>query len=189
MTYRKENYFMNYKIIARDVTVTDALEKRISQKIGKLDRFMPEKAEALVKLSAVKHQNRIEVTIPLKKRTLRAEVLDNDMFSALDKIVDVLEKQLVKYKSRLRDRARKDQAFKEEFNSLVIEDDSLTSDNLVIERTKKFAIKPMDPEEAIMEMELLGHSFYVFLNPQTDEVNVVYKRKDDSYGLIEPQFE
>ena len=180
---------MKYKIIARDITVSDALEKRLAQKLGKLDRFMPEKSEALVKLSVLKHEHTIEVTIPLKKRTLRAEVVDNDMYSALDKIVDVLEKQLVKYKSRLRDRARRDSAFKEEFNSLNIDDDSLTTDNMVVQRTKKFAIKPMDPEEAIMEMELLGHSFYVFLNPHSDEVNVVYKRKDDSYGLIEPQFE
>ncbi|MDR2940692.1 MAG: ribosome-associated translation inhibitor RaiA [Clostridiales bacterium] len=179
---------MNYKFTGKDSVLSDSLKERVKSKLDRLDKFLPANTNANVKLSIVKHEHKIEVTIPMRKRVLRAEVVDVDMYSAVDKIIDILEKQLIKYKSRLREKSRKEPAFKEEFNSLNIDENVLTNDNLLIERTKKFAVKPMDPEEAIMEMELLGHNFYVFKNPESDEVNVVYKRNEGSYGLIEPNF-
>ncbi len=179
---------MNYKFTGKDSILSESLKDRIKSKLDRLDKFLPKDTNASIKLSVVKHEHKIEVTIPMKKRVLRAEVVDSDMYNAVDKIIDILEKQLIKYKSRLREKSRKEPSFKEEFNALNIDETVLTSDNLLIERTKKFAVKPMDPEEAIMEMELLGHSFYVFKNPESDEVNVVYKRHEGSYGLIEPNY-
>jgi len=110
------------------------------------------------------------------------------MYAALDSIVDMLEKQLVKYKNRIRSRSRRDASFKEEYEFAGEVPDSADEPPILIERTKQFPLKPMDAEEAIMEMEMLGHSFYVFRNGHTDVVNVVYKRNDGTYGLIEPEY-
>jgi putative sigma-54 modulation protein len=116
---------------------------------------------------------------------LRAEVTESDINSCLDAIVDKLERQMVKYKSRLRERHRRSPVTHEEMD--FIESATSTETNeLTIHKTKRFALKPMDSLEAVMEMELLGHNFFVFRNDKTDEVNVVYKRTDGEYGLIEP---
>ena len=111
------------------------------------------------------------------------------MYTSIDEVVDKLEKQMVKYRSRLRDKSRRDSSFTDELKAISMniesEDDE---DTIKIDRTKKFEIKPMDAEEAVMEMELVSHNFFVFRNSTTDEINVVYKRKDGSYGLIDPEY-
>lgn len=111
------------------------------------------------------------------------------MYAAIDEVVDVLEKQMVKYKNRLRDKARRDTSFIDELKYFepVGKEDKNDDEEVRIAKTKKFAVKPMDAEEAVMEMELLGHNFFVYRNASSDEINVVYKRKNGTYGLIEPE--
>jgi len=179
---------MRYSFTGKNVQLTEALKDRAMQKIGRLEKLLPKNAEINVVFSAVRQENRIEVTIPLKKRILRAEVSETDMFAAIDSVIDVLDKQLVKYRTRLRDKRRRDASYDDEFDYMPPSEE-LTDDNAFqIVRTKRFALKPMDAEEAVMEMELLGHGFYMFKNSVTDEVNVVYKRNDGAYGLIEPEY-
>ena len=179
---------MRFSFTGKNVSLSDSLKDRTEQKIGKLERKLPKNAEVNVIFSTVRQENRIEVTIPLKKRILRAEVTDNDMYACLDSVVDVLDKQLVKYMTRLRDKRRRDASYSDELEYLPPSEETEDEGTFKIVKTKRFALKPMDAEEAVMGMELSGHNFYVFKNSATDEVNVVYKRNDGAYGLIEPEY-
>ncbi len=179
---------MRYTFKAKNTTVTDALKEKITSKIDKLERLFPENTEIVVTLSVVKLSQKIEVTVYLPKRVLRAEVTSEDMYSAIDIVVDKLEKQMLKYKNRLRDKSRRDSSFEEEFNAISLSEEAEEEDNIIINKTKRFEIKPMDVEEAILEMELISHNFFVFKNTSTNLLNVVYKRKDGSYGLIDPEY-
>ncbi len=180
---------MRYTFKAKNTTVTDALKDKITSKINRIERLFPENTDIVVTLSVIKLDHKIEVTVKLPKRVLRAEVTKDDMYVAIDEVVDKLEKQMVKYRSRLRDKSRRDSSFVDEFKAIStnvdLEEDE---DAIKIDKTKKFEIKPMDPEEAVMEMELISHNFFVFRNSTSDEINVVYKRKDGSYGLIDPEY-
>lgn len=179
---------MRFTFTGKNITVSESLKERTTLKIGKLKKLIPEDIEVNVTFSSTKGDNKIEVTIPLPKRILRAEVTSSDMYAAIDEIVDILEKQMVKYKQRLRHRGHREPSFKEEYNILFRETEPDEEHAIVIEKTKRFALKPMDPEEAVMEMEMLGHGFYVFRNSGSDEVNVVYRRNNGTYGLIEPEY-
>ena len=185
---------MRYSFTGKDgISVGEALKQKTTDKLDRLSRVVPENSEAFVTFATVKGRHTVEVTIPLKKHTLRAEVVDMDMQAALDQAVDILEKQMLKFKSRLNRKAKIDPNFKDEFQMYFApidegaEDEEENESKVVIKRSKKFALKPMDAEEAVMNMELLGHSFFVFRNAETDEVNVVYRRNDGAYGLIEPE--
>jgi len=177
-----------FSFTGKNIAVTDALKERTIQKLGRLEKLLPFDADVIVKYSVNRQDQRIEVTIPLKRRILRAEVTASDMYAALDGAVDMLDKQMVKYKSRIRSRSRRDASYKEEVESAGEIAENIEESPIVIDRTKHFPLKPMDAEEAAMEMEMLGHSFYVFRNGHTDVVNVVYKRNDGAYGLIEPEY-
>jgi len=181
---------MKYTFTGKNIVVSEAMKDRTAQKIGRIDRLFPEDTSVFVTFSVVKQDNTIEVTIPLQRRILRAEVTAPDMYTAIDETVDVLEKQMVKYKKRLKDKSRRDGAFKDEaiFFAQEEDDSGETGSEINIEKSKRFALKPMDAEEAVMEMEMLGHTFFVFRNGESDEVNVVYKRRNGSYGLIEPEY-
>jgi len=186
---------MRYSFTGKGITVGDGLKQKTTDKLDRLSKLIPENSEIFVTFTSVKGENKIEVTIPLKKNTLRAEVVGMDIQTALDQLVGILEKQMLKYKSRLNRKAKIDPNFKEELSAYLApqadyEDDEEqeSESSIVIKRSKKFALKPMDAEEAVMNMELLGHDFFVFRNTETDEVNVVYKRKDNAYGLIEPEY-
>ena len=175
------------------ISIGEALKQKATDKLDKLSRVIPEGSEVFVTFSQVKKLNIVEVTIPLKKHVLRAEVSDIDIQSALDQAVDILEKQMIKFKSRLSRKAKIDPNFKDEFSIYFSsqddnEHDDESENTIVIKRSKKFALKPMDAEEAVMNMELLGHSFFVFRDTESDEVCVVYRRNDGAYGLIEPEF-
>jgi putative sigma-54 modulation protein len=170
------------------MSVTEGIKERATRKLGRLEKLLPDNAEVYVTFSENKHMTKMEVSVPMHKRVLRAEVSDTDVSSCIDQAVDILEKQVVKYKSRLRDRRRRSVATTDELTFIDVPDtDTETTNEIIITRTKKFALKPMDAQEAVMEMELLNHGFYVFRNSWTDEINVVYKRNDGEYGLIEPQ--
>lgn len=176
---------MRYTITGKNIEVTASLKDIIQDKLDKLEKFFNSDAIVNVTLSVERNFQKIEVTIPIKGSVLRAEEQDESMYAAIDMVVDKLERQLVKHREKIIDRHRQSGSFKTDYLDSPIEDDE--EDTMKIVRTKKFAMKPMDAVEACMELELLGHDFFVFRNADTDEVNVVYKRKQGSYGLIEPQ--
>jgi putative sigma-54 modulation protein len=180
---------MRYVFTGKNMSVTEGIKERATRKLGRLEKLLPDNAEIYVTFSEHKHLTKMEVSVPLHKRMLRAEVSDADVSNCMDKAVDILERQLVKYKSRLRDRRRRSVATSDELTFINIPEAEAAeaTNEITITRTKKFALKPMDAQEAVMEMELLNHGFYVFRNSWTDEINVVYKRNDGEYGLIEPQ--
>lgn len=175
---------MRFTITGKNIEVTSGLREAVEDKLGKLDRFFAPATEATVRLSVQKEIQKIEVTIPVKGHLIRAEESSTDMYVSIDLVEEILERQLKKYKNKLIDKKQNAPSFSKAF----IEEENNNDDHVEIVKSKKFAVKPMDPEEACVQMELLGHSFFVFLNADTDEVNVVYKRKGGSYGLIEPEF-
>lgn len=179
---------MRYTFTGKNSVLSDAVKNHVEKKLSRLEKFLKEDSEVFVTVNSVKLEQKIEVTIPLPTRVLRGEVSNDDLYAAIDEMADILEGQLVKYRTRLRAKSRREPNFKDEFAQMFNEESSSDDKVLNIERTKRFAIKPMDAEEAVMEMELLGHEFFVFRNGQTDETNVVYRRKNGSYGLIEPEF-
>lgn len=175
---------MRFTITGRNIEVTQGLREAVEDKLGKLDRFFAPATEAVVRLSVQKDIQKIEVTIPVKGHIIRAEESSSDMYVSIDLVEEILERQLKKYKNKLIDKKQSAPSFSEAF----IQEDASAEEEIQIVKSKKFAVKPMDPEEACVQMELLGHNFYVFLNADTEEVNVVYKRKGGTYGLIEPEF-
>ena len=181
---------MRFVFTGKNITVAEGVKERTQKKLGRLEKILPANTEVYVTFSEVKHITKIEVSVPMHKRVLRAEVSSDDAANCLDQAVDILERQIVKYKSRLRDRRRRSVATSDELVFIEAPETGGAAEpeqEILITRTKKFALKPMDAQEAVMEMELLNHGFYVFRNSWTDEVNVVYKRNDGEYGHIEPQ--
>lgn len=175
---------MRYTITGRNIEVTPGLKSAVEEKIGKLERYFRPDTEAIVTLSVQKDKQKIEVTIPVKGSIIRAEQASSDMYVSIDLVEEIIERQIKKYRKKLIDKKQNAHAFSE----LFVNEEFETDDEISIVKTKRFGMKPMDPEEACVQMELLGHSFYVFLNAETEEVNVVYKRKGNTYGLIEPEF-
>ena len=174
---------MRYKITGRNINVTPGLKAAVEEKIGKLERYFNQDTEAIITLSVEKERQKIEVTIPVKGTIIRAEQESNDMYVSIDLVEEVIERQLRKYKNKIADKQQEAGNFQKEY----LEHDYLEDEDIQIIRTKKFGMKPMYPEDACVQMELLGHTFFVFRNAETDEVNVVYKRKNNTYGLIEPE--
>ena len=174
---------MKFIIIGRNIDVTEGLKSAVQEKLGKLERYFTPETEIHVTLSVEKDRQKIEVTIPVKGNIIRSEQVSSDMYVSIDLVEEVIERQLRKYKTKIVNQQQAGGNFQKEF----VEDEFLEDEEVNIIRTKKFGIKPMYPEDACVQMELLGHSFYVFRNAETDEVNVVYKRKGNTYGLIEPE--
>ena len=176
---------MRFVIVGRNIEVTDGLKEAVEEKLGKLDRLFAPDTEVKVTLSVEKERQKIEVTIPVKGSIIRSEQVSNDMYVSIDLVEEVIERQLKKYKNKLIDKQQDAAAFAQEYiDKEYVDDDA----DVKIIRTKRFDVKPMDPEEACVQMELLGHSFYVFFNSETEQINVVYKRKGNTYGLIEPEY-
>ena len=177
---------MKYIISGRNVEVTESLKTAINEKLGKLERFFSQDVEAQVTLSVEKNRQKIEVTIPVKNGIIRAEQESSDMYVSIDLVEEVIESQLKKYRKKIIDRYQAGKQFSREYAEY--EDEYEDEGEIRIEKVKKFDFKPMVVEEACMQMELLGHNFFVFTNADTDQVNVVYKRKNNTYGLIEPEY-
>ena len=176
---------MNFIISGKNMEVSEALKERVNKKLGKLGKFFNPQTEAHVTMNVQKNRHILEVTIQSNGITLRAEVASEDMYSSIDKAENILEGQIRKYKTRLEKRLHSAAFQAENFiDEPAVEEEK----EFKVMRTKKFAIKPMPLEEAILQMNLLGHEFYKFSNAESNEVNVVYKRKDGNYGLIEPEF-
>lgn len=176
---------MRFIISGKNIDVTEGLRSTIEQKLGKLERYFTPETEIIVTLSVEKERQKIEVTIPVKGNIIRSEQVSDDMYVSIDLVEEVIERQLRKYRKKIIDRHQEGGTFQSEFMNEEIDPDD---GEIQIVRTKRFGMKPMFPEDACVQMELLGHNFYVFQNAETDEVNVVYKRKDGTYGLIEPEF-
>lgn len=174
---------MRITVSGKNMDVTDALRNTVNKKMSKLEKYFNKDVEVITTVSVERNRHIFEVTIPFNGTILRAEEVTEDMYNSVDKAVDILERQIRKHKTKLEKRHQAGDSIKFE-NIQVLPEDNEPK----IVRTKKFAVKPMDEEEAVLQMELIGHSFYVFRNGETDEVNVVYKRKDGNYGLIEPEF-
>lgn len=176
---------MRIVVSGKNIVVTDALKDRVNKKLSKFERFFEPNTDAHATLSVEKGRHIFEVTIPFNGVILRAEEATDDMYMSIENVIEKLERQIRKQKTKL-ERRMKDYnlRFDALFENITEEED----DEIQIVRSKKFAYKPMAAEEAALQMELLGHSFFVFSNADTEEVNVIYKRKDGNYGLIEPQF-
>ncbi len=175
---------MKISIYSKNLQLTDSLREASIKKLRRLDKFFQQDIEAKVVLSIEKKIHKVEVTIPFNGRIVRVEEYSDDMYNALDEAVESLEQQIRKYKTKLQDKRHSKESIKfENIEPLEAEDD----EEFKVVKTKRFAIKPMNIEEAILQMDLLKHNFFVFLNADTEEVNVVYKRKDANYGLIEPE--
>jgi len=181
---------MKYNIRGENIEVTDALRDYVEKKLGKLFKFFeaPPKSEVSVTLSVAREMNNVEVTIPLTGVMLRAENKGTDMYASIDLVVEKLERQIRKHKTKINRRIRQEGEYK---NYLRVDSNTALVDEgeeiFELVRTKRFTLKPMDVDEAILQMNMIGHNFFVFANAEASEqVNVVYKRDDGKYGLINP---
>lgn len=175
---------MKISVRGKNIEVTPALVSYAEKKLGKLAKYFDKETEAQVMLTVIRDEHIVEVTVIYEGLILRGEESSGDMYASIDLVVDKLEKQVAKYKTRLnrslRQRGLRPISVKLAQGRLEEDDQS----RLV--KTKRFTLKPMDVEEAILQMNLLGHDFFVFANAETEKMNVLYRRKDGDYGLIEP---
>lgn len=182
---------LNIVIRGSNMKVTDALRQYVQDKIGRLTKYFDRIQAAEVELSCQDHKSaeesqRVQVTLNANGSIFRCEEASISMYASIDIVAEKLERQLKRFKKRLIDRGRvaKQQPVEQDYVDVEPEDD----DSEIV-KVKRFAVKPMTPVEASMQMEMLNHNFFVFLNPDSEQVNVIYKRGDGDYGLIEPEFE
>ena len=176
---------MRIKITGRNIELTDGIKDAVEDKLNKLEKYFTPDTDVYVTLSVEKERQKVEVTIPMKGNYIRSEQVSNDMYVSIDLVEEVIERQLKKYRTKLVTKQQSAASvFKQDFLDAASDDD----EEIKIIRSKKFDMKPMYPEDACVQMELLGHDFFVFINAETEDVNVVYKRKGNTYGLIEPEY-
>jgi putative sigma-54 modulation protein len=176
--------WMRLTISGRNMVVTEGIKNKLEKQIQKLDKYFDPSTDVTATLSVEKNRHILEVTIPINGAILRAEESTDDMYNTIDRVMDKLDRQIRRHRTKLEKRL-KNGSFK--FDTKELQNKEEEKEPKLV-RTKRFAMKPMPVEEALLQMELLGHNFFVFSNGDTDEVNVVYKRKDGNYGLIEPTF-
>lgn len=176
---------MNIMVSGKNLDVTAGLRDHVEKKVGKIARYFNNPLEAQVTMQTERGRHIVEITMPAAAGLiLRAEVASNDMYASVDQAVDKLERQIRKYKTRINRKARQQQA------ELLLGPDGppeADEEDARVVKTKRFYLKPMDVEEAILQMNLLDHDFFVFRDAESHEVNVLYKRKDGNYGLIDPR--
>jgi putative sigma-54 modulation protein len=188
----KEEFYMHFNIRGENIEVTPAIREYVEKKVGKLERYFDTTptADVNVKLQVLgSGESSIEVTIPMPKLLLRGEEINADMYAAIDIVVEKLERQIRKYKTKVNRKFRQEGSLKYMFKNELepLRDEVAEDDELEVVRTKRFNLKPMDAEEAILQMDLLGHNFFVFSDAESGSTNVVYRRKEGKYGLIEPE--
>lgn len=177
---------LKFNIRGENVEVTESIRDYVIKRISKLEKFFEDNVEANAHVNLKVYPNKtfkVEVTIPLPYLTLRAEETSSDMYGSIDLVTDKLERQIRKYKTKVNRKSR-EKGYKNMDFVPDIEDEPV-SDDLKIVRTKQISLKPMDPEEAVLQMDMLGHDFFVFEDAETNGTSVVYRRKDGRYGLIE----
>lgn len=175
---------MKVTVIAKNIELTQALKEIVQKKISKLEKYFEVEVEAKATLSVQKSRQIIEVTIPFNGVILRGEESTEDMYKSLDLVEDKLERQIRKQKTRLSRKNNGSLKFAALNDSKL---ESIEEDDGSLVKVKKFGVKPMNSEEAILQMDLLGHNFFVYQDAESSKVNVVYKRKDGNYGLLEPE--
>lgn len=175
---------MKYEIRCDNVVITDAIKSYIEEKLGKLNKYFTDatqiKAKILLKIRG--REQIIEATIPTKSFTLRNEECSTDLYAAIDLLTDKLERQIVKNKTKIQNKTLKN--YNSDFNLKDCEDIEEEKNEIIVKR-KKLDTKPMGEEEAILEMNMLGHDFFIYRDSETNGVNILYKRKDGNYGVIE----
>lgn len=176
---------MKINIIGRKITVTDKIREYAEKKLGKMDKFFKDEPEARIVIGTIKDNEYVEASIYASGMIYRAEVIDVDVITAMDKIVDVIERQIRKNKTRLEKKIKREAVN----DNILLSGEDYTEGEDVSEfkivKKKRFAVKPMTAEEAVLQMNLLGHNFFVFKNAETEQMNVVYRRKDGNYAIIE----
>lgn len=182
---------MQLSITGKNLEVTDSLHAYVEKKIGRLDRYLPDVIDARVELSventrAARDRQTAQITLRTRHMILRAEEASSDMFASIDAVVEKMQRQADRYKGK---RWAKRGAAEEPEVEIMSggEEEGAEEAQPVISRVKRFAMVPMDEEEAIEQMELLGHDFFVFYNVNLGQINVVYRRRDGDYGLIQPE--
>lgn len=190
---RKVNRMFKFNIRGENVEVTDAIRTYVENKLGKLDRYFTDGHEVITHVNLKIYSDKrakVEVTIPARNITLRAENVSDDMYASIDLVQEKLERQIRKYKTRMNRKSRNamptGQSFYDEFTPLEATDE-VENAGVKIVRTKHVALKPMDAEEAVLQMDMLGHDFYLFTDAESDQTNVVYRRADGRYGVIETE--
>ena len=176
---------MRFNIIGRKIEVTDKYREYIEKRLGKLDKFFKDEAEARIVIGPIKDNEYVEASVYAAGMIYRAEVIDSNVMCATDKIVDVIERQIRKNKTRLEKKIKREAVDDNLMLSGTNYTDGEDVEEFKIVKRKRFQLKPMSAEEAVLQMNLLGHGFFVFKNKDTDEMNVVYKRNDGNYALIE----
>ena len=176
---------MKYKFVGKNIEVGNRLKERLIKKVGKLEKFFSPNDEATATFGILKNRHTLELTIIHNGIMFRGEESSEDMYVSIDKVIDVIERQIRKNKTRLARRIHENSFKNDDYDdtTYVVEENEYN-----IARVKRFQIKPMTIDEAILQMNLLGHMFFVFINSESKQVNVVYKREEDSYGLIEPEY-
>ena len=179
---------MKFIISGKNIEVSDYLEELINKKVSKLDKYFPEDTQAHVTLSVERNRHIVEVTIPYAGGIIRGEETSGDMYASVDNVLSKLEKQIVRHRTKL-EKSLKAGAFRapEPVYADAFTQDDLDEEAAKVVKVKRFDIKPMTVDEAMLQLEMLGHSFYMFTNGDTNQINVIYKRKDGNYGLIEPE--
>ena len=173
-----------FTIRGKNIEITPALHDYVEKKVGRVTKYFNTVGEITVLLTVTKGRHIVEVTVPVEGILLRGEESTMDMYTSIDLVIEKLERQIRKHKTKLERRFRNGGFRMESAVAPVNEADS--GEEYPVVKTKRFAVKPMDVQEAIMQMNLINHEFFVFRDAKTEEVNVVYRRKDGNYGLIEP---
>ncbi len=179
---------MKINVRGKNIDATPSLVDYAHKKLGKLDKHFDESADVQVVMSVIREEHIVEVTVNLNGMILRGEESTGDMYASIDQVVDKLERQMKKYKTRMHKQMRqKGVRNMNEQHAAIEAEEAEEEDKPRVVRTKRFPLKPMTVEEAILQMDLLGHNFFVFANAETEVINVIYRRKDGNYGLIEPE--
>ncbi|MBR7164075.1 MAG: ribosome-associated translation inhibitor RaiA [Clostridia bacterium] len=176
---------MKITMTGKQIELTPALKERITERFSRLDRYFHKETEATVTLSVQREKQVVEATVYSGNLIVRVEETTDDMYVSIDNAVDILERQLRKHKTRIEKKLKKDTFDVAAVEQIPFAEPVEEEKEFKIVRTKRFESKPMSPEEAILQMNLLGHQFYIFTNAETGESNVVYQRKNGDYGLIE----
>lgn len=177
---------MRVSVIAKNTTATPALKDMVEKKLSKVDRYFNPEVEAKATLSVQKNKQKVEITIPFNGIVLRAEEATDDMYKSIDLVIAKLERRIRKQRTKLSRRNHESLRFQAVDEVAV--DDELIEENGKVVKTKKFGIKPMSVEEAILQMELVGHNFFLFQDSEENKITVLYRRKDGDYGLLEPDY-
>ncbi|MGN8713205.1 ribosome hibernation-promoting factor, HPF/YfiA family [Hornefia butyriciproducens] len=175
---------MKVNITGKNFNTYDRLQETVEKKLDKLDKYFSDEATAKVVLSKERGRDKIEATINAKGAVFRAEEVTDDIYEGIDLAVDKLASQMSRFKGKLRKRYNDNKALKFEF----MPEPETEKEEAKVVKAKKFQLEPMSEDEAVLQMEMLQHDFFVFLNMETDSVNVVYKRKDGNYGLLETTY-